>query len=34
MQLRVHILPYYKKDMESGYPKISQGLGYVDEAWV
>ena len=34
MQLTVRIRPYYKKDMKSDYPKISQGLGYVDEAWV
>lgn len=34
MQLKVRILPYYKKAMKSDYPKISQGLGYVDEAWV
>jgi hypothetical protein len=34
MQLTVRIRPCYKKDMKSDYPKISQGLGYVDEAWV
>jgi len=34
MQLTVRIRPYYKKAMKSDYPKISQGLGYVDEAWV
>ena len=34
MQLTVRILPYLEKGMKSDYPKISQGLGYVDEAWV
>jgi len=34
MQLTVRILPYFEKDMKSDYPKISQGLGYVDESWV
>ena len=34
MQLTVRILPYLEKVMKSDYPKISQGLGYVDEAWV
>ena len=34
MQLKVRILPYLEKDMKSDYPKISQGLGYVDKALV
>ena len=34
MQLTVRVRPYYKKDLKTDYPKISQGLGYVDEAWI
>jgi hypothetical protein len=34
MQLTVRVRPYYKKDMKSDYPKISKGLGYVDEVWI
>ena len=34
MQLTVRVRPYYKKDLKTDYPRISQGLGYVDEAWI
>lgn len=34
MQMKVSILPYYKKGLGEAYPEIARRLGFLDEAWV
>lgn len=34
MQLRVHIDPFYSKGFKETYPRIAQGLQFLDEDWV
>jgi len=34
MQLTVRIRPYYRKGLEKAYPRITQRLSYLHEAWI
>ena len=34
MQMKVHILPYYKKGFRETYPNVAKRLGLLDEALV
>ena len=34
MQMKVTILPYYRKGLDKAYPRIARRLSLLDEAWV